>query len=76
MDEAQLQLLAHACKKQINKLQKLVPDRLERLERTVLEGKTTEELAVFYMQGVGAALDTFDVDESLAANRLPTRLDV
>ena len=76
-NDAQLCLLADAYKEQIfEKLLKLVPSRLERLDRAVFEGKTTEEvLALIYMQGVAEALDAFDIDELLEANKPPSRLD-
>lgn len=69
MDKDQLLLLADAYKEQIHtKLLELVPSRLERLDRGVFEGKTTEEvLALVYMQGVAEALDAFNMEELLRA---------
>ncbi len=77
MDKAQLFLLADAYKEQIyTKLHELVPGRIARLERSVFEGKTTEEvLGLVYMQGVGEALDAFSMAELLNADQSPIRLD-
>lgn len=67
IDKAQLLLLADAYKEQIyTRLLELVPGRMARLDRSVFEGKSTEEiLALVYMQGVAEALDAFDMDELL-----------
>ncbi len=69
MDKTQLLLLTDAYKEQIyTKLLELVPDRLGRLDRSVFEGRTTEEvLALVYIEGVAEALDAFDMDEQLRA---------
>ena len=78
MDDVQFLQLANAYKEQIyTKLLELVPDRLARLDESVPEGKTSEEvLALVYMQGAAEALDAFDMVELLRANQPPTRLDV
>lgn len=59
--------IATAYKEQIyTKLLELIPERMASLDRSVFEGKTTEEvLTLTYMQGVGEALDAFDVNELL-----------
>ncbi len=69
MDKEHLLQLADVYKGQIfNKLHKLVSERMERLERSIFEGKTTEEiLALIYIQGVAEALDAFDMNELLRA---------
>ena len=69
MDESRFLTLADAYKTQIHtKLLELVPERLGRLDASVVEGKTTDEvLALIYMQGVAEALDAFDMDELLRA---------
>ena len=69
MDESRLLTLADLYKTQIHtKLLELVPRRLGQLDRTVLEGQTTEEvLALIYMQGVAEALDALDISELLRA---------
>ncbi len=69
MDKTQLLLLTDAYKEQIyTKLLELVPDRLGRLDRSVFEGRTTEEvLALVYIEGVAEVLDAFDMDELLRA---------
>ena len=76
-DKAHLLLLADAHKEQIfSKLHELVPGRMARLDRSVFEGKITEEvLALVYMRGVAEALDAFDMAELLKADQPPTWLD-
>ena len=65
MDESQLVTLADVYKEQIHaKLLELVPERTGRIDPTVFEGKTREEvLALMDMQGVAEVLDAFDVAE-------------
>ncbi len=77
MEKAHLLLLADAYKEQIfSNLHELVPGRMARLDRSVFEGKITEEvLALVYMQGVAEALDAFDTAELLNTDQPPTRLD-
>lgn len=69
MDRENIYDIVDAYKEQIfSKLYELVPSRLERLDRGVFEGKTTEEvLALVYMQGVAEALDAFNMEELLRA---------
>ena len=71
MNQSCLLTLADLYKTQIyTTLLAPAPKRLGQLDRTVLEGKTTEEvLVLIYMQGVAEALDAFDVDELLRALR-------
>jgi hypothetical protein len=78
---AQLFLVASRHKEEIfSKLHELVPERLARLDRTVFEGKTTEEvLALVYMQGVAEALDAFDMREllrTIARESAPAKPDM
>ena len=70
MDAARLLRLAETYKEQIlAKPEELAPGRMGRIDRTLLEGKTTEEvLAAIYMQGVAEALDAFSVSELLRAS--------
>lgn len=77
MENTQLLSLANAYKEQIyTKLHELMPNRLARLDRSVFEGKTAEEvLALVYMQGVAEALDAFDLAELLRADQAPNRID-
>ncbi len=67
MDKEHLFQLTDAYKEQIfTKLYELVPSRMAKLDHDAFTDKTTEEVLVLtYMQGVGEALDAFDMSELL-----------
>lgn len=69
MDAQAVLKLANSYKEQIfTKLRTTLPERMANLDRSVFEGKTTEEvLALVYMQGAAEALDAFDMTELLRA---------